>query len=865
MPKSLLTPRGSGSNPSTPMRVELDSMVQGVSQQPDHLRITGQSSEQINGWSSPVEGLTKRNPARFQAKVFDSPLTNFYLEMFQISKSEIYSILISDTTDGSTMKELRVLRNGRTILPYVHGTGFMQVGPSPETTLIDSSCYLWSEPETAEGEPQLFENYVLINSGPLGLITNRTKPTAIKPDKTAARKNEGLIFIQAITYDISYVVTLDGTKLDPVTTPAATDDDNSLSTVSVAEQLTTKINAVSGFTATQSDYVVVVTKDDGTDFTLAIDDSRSNTLARAFTDRVSTIGELPSRASNGYLVNVDSDPSTQLDDRWLKFTTFDGSAIGDGNWSETVAPDVTYRLDENTMPFVIRREAEDEIYIGPADGFEDTRGSGYTFPKWGDRTAGNEETVPDPDFIGSPIRDHTFFRSRYAIAAGEILGFSEVDDPFNFFADSAAALTDSDAFFLRCSSEVSSRLEWLLPIDESLLAWSTTSQFQARSVDGDALTPSTSLVVRLSNIEMDPHVRPKLAAAKVLFATNEFGYTHFREFEFFNSRNQRLGLNLGGSNDITQYLPKYIKGMVSHWDVSESVDYAIARTPDDPSKPYIYKYKWGSTGSGLQKLQASWSQWHLGGDVQWCKFMANQLWLLVSYADRTDFLVVLADELEDEAEGLQLHLDRLLLYPECNQDFNTTNTVTASYDADTNRTTFTLPYASTGETMAVIRFVNDQYKGAVLGSTTETEIVCDTPGDWTGEKIAFGEQYEFKYEFSKGFKPTKDQSRSRIIGDLSGRTQIHTWTIHHQSTGFYQVRVQRKNRSSDSVSTFRARQLNVANNKLTTEDHFVQNGELRVPVYSKNTDCTVTVESTSHLPLVITGAEWEGSYSNRTK
>ena len=412
---------------------------------------------------------------------------------------------------------------------------------------------------------------------------------------------------------------------------------------------------------------------------------------------------------------------------------------------------------------------------------------------------------------------------------------------------------------------MSSPLEWLLPIDESLLAWSTTSQFQARSVDGDAMTPFTSLVVRLSNIEMDPHVRPKLAAAKVLFATNEFGYTHFREFEFFNSRNQRLGLNLGGSNDITQYLPKYINGMVSHWDVSESVDYAVARTPEDPSKPYIYKYKWGSTGSGLQKVQASWSQWHLGGDVQWVKFMANQLWLLVSYADRTDFLVVLSDELEDEEEGLQLHLDRLLLYPECNQDFNTTNVVTAAYDEETDRTTFTLPYTTTGKTMAVVRFVNDNYKGAVLGSTDGNVIVCDAPGDWTGERVAFGEEYEFKYEFTKAFKPTKDQSGQKIIGDLSGRTQVHTWTIHHQNTGFYEVRVQRKNRSNDSVSTFRARQLNVANNRMTTEDHFIQDGELRVPVYSKNTDCTVTVESTSHLPLVITGAEWEGSYSNRSK
>ena len=92
---------------------------------------------------------------------------------------------------------------------------------------------------------------------------------------------------------------------------------------------------------------------------------------------------------------------------------------------------------------------------------------------------GNEETVLQPDFIGNKICDHVF-NQRYVITAGEVVGLSETDDIFNFFADSAAALQETDPFFLRCTSEVSSPMEWLLPIDESLLVWSRTSQFQVR-------------------------------------------------------------------------------------------------------------------------------------------------------------------------------------------------------------------------------------------------------------------------------------------------------------------------------------------------------------------------------------------------
>ena len=74
---------------------------------------------------------------------------------------------------------------------------------------------------------------------------------------------------------------------------------------------------------------MIVERDDKAEFEMSLDDTRSNTLARAFTDQVALVSELPNRASNGYLVNVSADPSTVLDDRWLAFQTFDNSDIGE--------------------------------------------------------------------------------------------------------------------------------------------------------------------------------------------------------------------------------------------------------------------------------------------------------------------------------------------------------------------------------------------------------------------------------------------------------------------------------------------------------------------------------------------------------
>ena len=398
----------------------------------------------------------------------------------------------------------------------------------------------------------------------------------------------------------------------------------------------------------------------GTDFELEVDDGQSGNLANAFTNKVSGIDELPTIAPDGYTVEVESNPATTVDNRWLKFSTFGAGSFGTGGWQETVKPGITYRLDGDTMPLVIYRADKNVFFVGPADGATETQtvqGTPYTytFPKWGERTAGDEVTSPDPEFIGRKIRDHVLFRSRYVMGSGETVQLSETDDIFNFFNDTSVAVQATDAFGLRGTSERSSPIEWMIPVEDSILAFSSTSQFQVRAADADVLTPETGEMFRLSNLEMNPNVRPKLAGAQVLFATEYFGYTHFREFNFYNQRNARLGLNLGSSLDVTNYVPKYIKGSITHWDVGQNIDAAVAVSPENRKEMFIYKYLWQTGEVGQQKkIQRSWSHWEFHQDVQWVKFMDNALYMLVTDSSGTYFCLQLNDEIEVKTEP-QIH------------------------------------------------------------------------------------------------------------------------------------------------------------------------------------------------------------------
>ena len=144
----------------------------------------------------------------------------------------------------------------------------------------------------------------------------------------------------------------------------------------------------------------------------------------------------------------------------------------------------------------------------------------------------------------------------------------------------------------------------MIAIQENIYAFSATAQFLVRS-GGDAgvLTGLTAEVLRMSNLEMNEHVRPKLAGAQILFCTNHYEYTHVREFSFSEAASRARSLNLGGSNDITINLPKYMKGLVLHWDVGEAVDMAVLIDPQDKKRVYVYKYLW-TGGSQVQKVQA---------------------------------------------------------------------------------------------------------------------------------------------------------------------------------------------------------------------------------------------------------------------
>jgi hypothetical protein len=853
----LIKPRRVG---ASLLKGRLDSMIQGISQQPASARPAGKAEASINTWPSPVEGLTRRRPTRLRRRVSTVQLTDLWADTSAPQTGERYSFVLSP--DGGNVR-LDVSLDGAPCSLDVHGLGLTASGSAIIGT---PASYLYR----ASG---LASSYRLINSGAISLLLNRNISARLSDEISPVIPSDALIFVQAVTFDVGFNLTLNGVALPEYRTPKSTDTINTLSTAVTATQLASRINAVPGFTAQSFGALVYLNKTDGSAFSVSLDDSRSNALARVLKETVSSFSYLPAVAREGFFIKVASDPSSDLDDYWVKFSATDKSSLfGEGFWQECPAPGIKFKFSNGTLPLVIYRAAAGVLFVGPADGAARSITVGpttynYTFPLWGERTAGDERTVPTPSFDGKAIRDHLIHRGRYVVFAGNSIVLSETDNIFNFFQDTSTTVLDTDPIDLLTPAEGSTTplLNWGIAVDESILAFSESAQFQVRAADAQVMTPKTTECIRLSGIDMNPLIPPKLAGPNVVFGTSETGFTGFREYQFINTESRRLGLNLGGSLSITSEVPRLIPSLADVWDVSEGLDFMVVSSPVDRSKLYVYKYLWSTTQNSLSKQQSAWQVWQFDGNVQWAKFYENRLWLLVSYADGTYLCDMPTPELRSDTVP-DFCLDRAIDFPECNSDTETTNNITATYDSGANRTTFTLPYSMTAETAAVVRFDNTRQRSLQIGrASSGNQIICAEPGDWTADKITFGARYLSSHTFSTAYPPASAEGRDRIIKDQTGRLQILNWSVFHSDSGPYTIRVKRRARSADTVKRFSPRQVNVQLNTLDAFNGTLDTGRFRTMVGTRNLDCVVSVESDSVFPFTITGASWEGAYNDRAQ
>ena len=795
----------------------IPNLINGVSQQPAALRLASQAETVVNCLPSPVEGLKKRPPCYHLAKLFAGsagagrPFTHIVDRDGTIK----YLVMIQDAT-------LKV---------------FGLDGSAKTVTAAGGFSYL-----DITGEPSRI--FRVASVADYTFIVNREKTVAMSASTSPDWGTKSMVFIKTADYATTYSITVNSVTVSDTT---ANSGGNVPSNVTIATNLAASLNAnatfSASFVATQTDYIVRITKNDGGAYTLSSKDTRNGAMTIAIKGTVDTLTDLPTIAEHGFAVKILGSKSTGLDDYYVKFETNTGSGFGHGIWRETVAPGIPYLFDAATMPHVLIRNSNDTFTFQP-----------FT---WAGRVAGDALTAPDPSFIGSKIQNLQLFRNRLAFLVDENVVLSATDSYDRFFPETVQTIVDSDPIDISTGGQEINFLVSSLVFANSLLLFSRHSQFRLDTGNvAAALTPKTASIAALTTFEMVDTVDPVAVGRTIFFAVPKGEFSGVREF-FLPDSSGPVPI----SEEVTSPIPRFIPDALASMAATVSEEGLVLLSKDEPRRIYLYKFFFQDD----TKLQSSWSYWELEGakTIIGVDILDSDLYLTIEYADGVYLeRVALRPETVDPNTSIELLVDRKATEASC--------TVALTNPAGLDvQSTITLPYPiNNTSSMAVVgRYFagNTMLHGQVLIPISQTLAggaggngTLVVRGNLTAAKFYVGELYDLLYEFSTQY--IKEQPPGGGMAIAAGpKLQLRTWTMIFDKTSAFEIKITPRGRDTNTYPY----------NAITPGDASllgsleVRTSRFRVPVMTENLNAVIQLTSNSPLPCRFQSAEWEGWYHTR--
>ncbi|ANS05737.1 tail tubular protein B [uncultured phage_Deep-GF0-KM16-C193] len=777
----------------------IPNLVQGISQQPEILRLSSQATEQINGFSSVVEGLKKRPPATYVAKLTGSSLANSYVHTINRDTSERYIV---------------VLTNGTIAVYDITGTAKTVVSQTNATNYLSSS-----DPKS---------DFVCVTVADYTYILNKTKTAAMAATTSAAKIEQAVYSVLQGINSTKYSVTVDATTYNFTS--------SNTNTESIRDGLFSAMGTISGITLAKignSSFSII--KASGT-LAVSASDGYGDDASQIVGDTVQNFSDLPAPAINNMVVEVTGDATTSFDNYFVKYDE------ANDVWDETVAPATKTTIDEDLMPHVLIRTADGNFRFTQVDGSTYTiSATDYDVPSWGTRTVGDLDSSPDPSFIGKKINDIFFHKNRLGFIADENVIMSRSGEFFQFFNETVTQTLDTDPVDVASTSKKVAILRHAISFDEDLLLFSDQTQFILTG--GQTLTASNVSINTTTEFETSTTSKPIGAGANVFFAFNKGSYTGIREFYIASDTDTKK------ADDITANVPKYLPSNIFKLAsaTNENILVALSSNSADQNALYIYQYY----VSDRKRLQSAWHKWTFGTSstdkILNVDFIENTLYIVNERSDGVYLESIdISPAVVDASATYLTYLDRKL------QD--DTTGVTVSYSAGTDLTTIVLPYTITNTMKVVGRVGGSNTAGQSITTASQSGTNITISGNYSSANLWIGEQYEFSFVFSQQFIQIADSAGSRI-SVKEGRLQIRNWDVSYNDTGYFTTEVVPVGRDT-STATFTG--LITGSGALGTVG--LEDGDFKFAVQSENDKLTVSLKNDSHLPSNFINASWQGYY-----
>lgn len=834
----------------------ISNLIGGVSQQAPALRLYNQAERQENCFSSLANGLQSRLPIK-------------YIGAGGASKSAFYPI----DRDDSGRYNLYITPSGLQIFD----------DEGVEQTVSHTAGY--TAYLAAAGDYDPYRVYKVLTLADQTFVLNTTKVTALSSATYTAWKNQALVFIKQVNYVTTWALTIDdvsrsfgyggqendGTVKRYINGVQTGNTDGSISATEVASQLyssttdytytlttdtvynpnktyykltvidgyvvytgqadlwdesvdllyertSSTVYPFSGFTITQVGATLWIRKTTGASFTIGLSDSRSDTCSTLITSKVQQFDQLPTVAPDGYICRVVGAVSSNADDYYVQFVANSGTSFGKGVWEECAEPGTQYAIDASLMPWVLRH----------------TTATGWTFSPaaWDSKTTGDTDSNPIPPFIGKRLRNIFLFRNRLCFIAEDLLCMSAAADYENWWNETAFTLNDSDPIYLSASTERLADLYDFGILNDSLIIFGNNDQYELSTPD--TLSPKTAALLPVSGYAYTKGTGVVSAGNRIFFGNKTGDWFKCHEYGINTTTGKKDGIS------VTSHVPTYIP-FRSHLQITGSADVSVLAvlSQDDPSALYIYQYYI----SNASKLQSAWHKYTIkNGEIKSIFFRENILWMhimkgVVSITATLDF----AERAVDDPSGIRL-------------DLNTTLQHATATD------TWTLPSYITSADAVVLGEIGDIITPLYIKERVGQVITLEK----AVTRIYVGESYNALYKFSTQY-PQKTNRDGSTTSVTSGRFQLQTLTVNHETSGSFTVTVVPEYDRTAEGFAYHYTGITIGQQNSILASLPSDAGEFKVPLRGRNTELAIQISSDSWLPFSFISAEFQGSYITKVR
>ncbi|MGL4353250.1 MAG: hypothetical protein ACRCTP_04860 [Aeromonas popoffii] len=873
--------------------------IQGLSQQPNNVRIEGQCSQSINMTPDIVKGLTSR-AGFFEVNSITLQVTEFdKIHYYKRSEGEEYFIIVSADKNES--------------IKVVNPRGDIQDIEIDQAALD----YLYRHDNNVrELEFKTVGDYTF--------IANNKVEVEPSPFKSDPLKNEAVIYCQFIDYAQTHKVYSGDTLLAEYSSMDGTDNSDpkqkeSVKTSKVIDALVASINggesgdikeqstAASSHSVSAGIYIlrapvgnltnIVVTKVynqrtgkfvswDSFDGSFIIWNSTTRSDIKAGDGLTfSYYDKSTSTSGSREFIAEKAEDSNTFTLRRLDGKDFDIRTVDDADGKNLISikgniedpsllpneapigmkvqiypkgakPEETYWL-EATQPLtkstLIWKECvAPDTNIGmdntslPVTLIREDKVNGMAkfklkFNDWGNRVIGDATNNTDPSFVGGKIASIGLFQNRLFFTSGESISMSRSSEFFEFYKTTTQTVVATDPYDAYSDTEDVISLAASIGFDGDLILFSESSQ---HSISGESVvTPESPAPIRkLTAFDVQLTTKPVSSGENIFFGFDFGQFTGIREFFTDSIADTKR------ARPVTDHVNQLIRGRLRLMKSSSSLNKLICQG-SDLSTLYVYDWLW----QGSDKVQSAWGIWKLqeGDKILHYELVDSYMYMIVS---RNGVVLFMAADLGDPPEGSGLDFAVRL---------DNKKIVKATLDTSTNQ--WIIPNHLQNYQVEDIRVISaegvwENDKGSEMqlnaGFPLSVENLNIAPDGVTEITVVVGTPFKATYTPSNPFPRDSDGKARSDLDRLQMSKLIYNFDMAGPCTGKVEMIGYRTFEYPLTPRVLGSRS-NIVGFALLTE------GSFTVPIRTRSNRYLSTIETTSHIPLRIRGVEYQGTYQRK--